>query len=45
MGAVTVMRVLLFVLHVSIVRECEGASLTAILMWGRGRRGCGECSA
>ena len=24
MGAVTVMRILLFVLHVSMVRECEG---------------------
>ena len=31
---VTVMRVLLFVLHVSMLRECEGARLTAIIVWG-----------
>ena len=31
--AVTVMRVLLFVLHVCILRECEGARLTAMLVW------------
>ena len=32
--AVTVMRVLLFVLHVCILRECEGAMVTAMLVWG-----------
>ena len=32
--AVTVMRVLLFVLHVSMLRECEGARLTTMLAWG-----------
>ena len=32
--AVTVMRVLLFVLHVCMLRECEGARLTAMLGWG-----------
>ena len=31
--AVTVMRVLLFVLHVCMLRECEGARVTAILLW------------
>ena len=31
---VTVMRVLLFVLHVFMLRECEGARLTAMLVWG-----------
>ena len=32
--AVTVMLVLLFVLHVCMLRECDGARLTAILLWG-----------
>ena len=32
--AVTVMRVLLFVLHVCMLRECEGARVTAKLEWG-----------
>ena len=32
--AVTVMRVLLFVLHVSLLRECDGVRLTATLVWG-----------
>ena len=32
--AVTVMRVLLFVLHVCLLRECDGASLTEMLVWG-----------
>ena len=32
--AVTVMRVLVFVLHVSMLRECDGARLTAMLVWG-----------
>ena len=30
---VTVMRVLLYVLHVCMLRECEGASVTAMLVW------------
>ena len=34
--SVTVMRVLLFVLHVCILRECHGARLTAMLVWGDG---------
>ena len=33
-GAVTVMRVLLFVLHVCLLRECDGVRLTAMLVWG-----------
>ena len=32
--AVTVMRVLLFVLHMCILRECEGARVTAMMVWG-----------
>ena len=31
---VTVMRVLLFVLHVCKLRGCDGAKLTAMLVWG-----------
>ena len=34
--AVTVMHVLLFVLHVCMLRECWGAMLTPMLMWGPG---------
>ena len=34
--AVTVMQVLLFVLHVCVMRECEGARVTAVLVWGPG---------
>ena len=34
--AVTVMHVLLFMLHVYVLRECEGARVTAILVWGPG---------
>ena len=34
MVSVTVMRVLLFVLHVYLLRECDGARLTAMLVWG-----------
>ena len=30
----TVLRVLLFVLHVCMLRECEGAMVTAMQMWG-----------
>ena len=37
----TVMRVLLFVLHVCLLRECDGVRLTAMLVWGMDR--CGEC--
>ena len=33
---VTVMRVLLFVLHVCMLRECEGVMMTAMLVWGTG---------
>ena len=32
--AMTVMHVLLFVLHVCLLRECDGARLTAMLVWG-----------
>ena len=42
---VTVMRVLLFVLHVCMQRECVGARVTEILMWGWMRCGCCECRA
>ena len=31
---VNVMRVLLFVLHVCLLRECEGVRMTAMLVWG-----------
>ena len=31
---VTVMRVLLFVLHVCLLWECDGVSWTAMLVWG-----------
>ena len=31
--AVTVLRALLFVLHVCMRRECEGVRLTAMLVW------------
>ena len=34
--AVTVMQVLLFVLHVCVLQECEGVRVTAILVWGPG---------
>ena len=33
---VTVMHVLLFVLHVCMLRECEGAMVTEMLVWGTG---------
>ena len=32
--AMTMMRVLLFVLHVCMLRECEGAMVTEMLVWG-----------
>ena len=35
-GAVTVMHVLLFVLHVCVLRECDGERVTAMLVWGPG---------
>ena len=44
-GAVNVMRVLLFVLHVGMLKEYEAARLMAMLVWGRGICGCGECRA
>ena len=34
--AVTVMYVLLFVVHVCMLRECEGDRVTAMLVWGVG---------
>ena len=37
------MHVLLFVLHVCMLRECEGARVTVMLVWVLGRCGCGEC--
>ena len=43
---VTVMRVLVFVLHVCMLRECEGARVTAMLVGvGWMRCGCSECMA
>ena len=41
--AVTVMHLLSFGLHVCMLRECEGARVTAMLVCGQGRCGCGEC--
>ena len=35
--AVTVMHVLLFVLHVCLLRNCEGARVTEMLVWGPGK--------
>ena len=32
--AVTVMCVLLFVLHVCLLKECDGVRLPAMLVWG-----------
>ena len=32
--AATAMRVLLFVWHVCLLRECDGARLTVMLVWG-----------
>ena len=42
MVAVTVMRVMLFVLHVCMLRECDGARLTTMLVWGMLRCDCGS---
>ena len=33
-AVVTVMRVLLFVLHVCLLRECDCVKLTEMLVWG-----------
>ena len=41
--ALTVRRVLLFMLHVYMLRECESARVTAMSVWGWRRCGCGEC--
>ena len=41
--AVTVMKVLLFVLHVYMLRKCESARVTAMLVCGPGRCVFGEC--
>ena len=41
--AVTVMRVMLFVLHVCLLRKCDGVRLMAMLVWGWMR--CGEYGA
>ena len=44
--AVTVMRVLLFGLRVCVLRECAGAMVTPMLVWGDGWGcSCGECRA
>ena len=40
---VTVMHVMLFVLHVCVLRECEDAMVTEMMVYVRGRCGCGEC--
>ena len=34
---VTVIRVLLFLFHVCLLRQCDGARLTAMLVWGPGK--------
>ena len=41
--SVTVMCVLLFVLYVCLLRECDGVRWTAMLVWGWMR--CGDCRA
>ena len=43
--AVTGMLVLLFVLHMCLLRECDGARLTEMLVWGMDEVRCGECRA
>ena len=35
--AVTVVHVLLFVLNVCVLRTCEGAGVTEMLVWGPGQ--------
>ena len=34
--AVTVMSLMLFVLHVCMLRECDGTRVTVMLVWGMG---------
>ena len=41
----TVKRILLFVVHVRMLRECEGARVTAMLVWGMDEVCCDECRA
>ena len=41
--AVIVVHVLLYVLRVCMLRECWGARVTAMLVWGPGMYGSGEC--
>ena len=43
--AVTVVRALLFVFDVFMPRECEGARVTAMLVWGMEEVWFGVCSA
>ena len=43
--AVALMHVLLLVLHVCMLRECESARLTQCWCGGWIRCGCGECRA
>ena len=40
--AVTVMHVLLFVLHVCLLRECDGERLMAMLVWGMDEVNAGQ---
>ena len=40
---VTVMHILLFVLHVCPLRECDGARVTAMLVWSPGEVWLREC--
>ena len=42
---VTGMHVLLFVLHVCMLRECQCVRVTTMLVWGTGWCGCGGCMA
>ena len=44
-AVVAVMCVLLFVLYVCMLRECDGARLTAMLVWGWMRCGSGIVSS
>ena len=41
--AVTVMCVLLFLLHVFLLRECDGVRLTPMLVWGMDEVWCVRC--
>ena len=42
--AVAVMRVLLFVLHVCLLRDCDGVRLTVMLVWGMDEVSAGHVS-